>query len=404
MISVDEADNLLAQHSLPTTDVLFPIDYAAGKVLREDIVADRDFPPFHRAAMDGIALRYANLGAPERLIPIENTAYAGAPQLTLNNPDAAIEIMTGAVLPEGCDTIVRLEDVVFQTIDGARYAKVLVPPQPTQHVHHKGSDRKQGDLIVPKGRILSAAEIAVAASVGKTHLRVNLLPRISVISTGDELVAVDAVPLPHQIRISNAYAIQALLNEHSYSAKLYRSPDDEWAFSNLLSECLTDSDILILTGGVSAGKADFVPSVLEQHCIEKIFHKIKQRPGKPMWFGKRTSDGKIVFALPGNPVSTVVCMLRYVLPFLKRMAGCTEDQHLSAVLDEPVEFKPALTYFLPVKLHIHQGVLHAQPLKGHGSGDFANLADCDGFLELPEAQTLFQKGEAYTLWLYRALK
>lgn len=404
MISVAEADALIAQHDLRLPDVAFPIEYAVGKILREDIFADRDFPPFNRAAMDGVALRCDSLRDLNALIPIENVAFAGAPQLALNNPNAAIEIMTGAVLPEGCDAIVRIEDVMFQTIDGERYAKLLAKPERGQHIHAQGSDRKKGELIVPKGRLLTSAEIAVAATVGKSHLRVSMAPRLSVISTGDELVSIDAEPLPHQIRMSNAFAAQALLAERGFSAKLYRSPDDEWAFSNLLSECLADSDVVILTGAVSAGRADFVPSALTELGVEKIFHKVKQRPGKPMWFGKRASDDKIVFALPGNPVSTVVCFLRYVLPFLLRASGLVESPPLTATLEEDVEFKPLLTYFLPVKARLDEGMLLAQPLKGHGSGDFANLVDCDGFLELPETETLFKKGEAYALWLYRALR
>lgn len=404
MISVVEADALIAQHDLQLADIAFPLEYGVGKILREDLIADRDFPPFNRAAMDGIALRCESCNDADRWIPIENTAFAGAPQLKLSDPNAAIEIMTGAVLPEGCDAIARIEDVMFQTIDGERYAKLLAKPERGQHIHAKGSDRKQGDCIVPKGRLLSAAEIAVAATVGKSHLRVGIAPRLSVISTGDELVPIDATPLPHQIRMSNAFAVQALLAERGLSAKLYRSPDNEWAFTNLLSECLADSDVVILTGAVSAGKADFVPSALTELGVEKIFHKIKQRPGKPMWFGKRASDNKIVFALPGNPVSTVVCFLRYALPFLLRASGLREGQPLSAVLEEDVEFKPALTYFLPVKTRVERGTLFAQPLKGHGSGDFANLVDCDGFLELPETKSLFKKGESYALWLYRALR
>lgn len=404
MISVAEAESLIAQHDLHLPDSLLPIEYAAGKILREDLFADRDFPPFNRAAMDGLALHYESLKPTDELIPVENTAYAGAPQLTLTNPNAAIEIMTGAVVPEGCDTIVRIEDVVFRTIEGKRYAQLLTQPERGQHIHAKGSDRKQGDLIVPKGRRLTSAEIAVAATIGKSHLRVSLTPRLSIISTGDELVGIEETPLPHQIRISNAFALHALLAEQGFSAKLYRSPDNEWAFANLLSECLTESDLIILTGAVSAGRADFVPSALTELGIEKIFHKVKQRPGKPLWFGKRPSDNKIVFALPGNPVSAVLCGVRYILPFLMRAAGCIAQPPLSAILTETIEFKPTLTYFLPVKVHLEQGTLNAQPLKGHGSGDFANLVDCDGFLELPETTSLFKKGEAYPLWLYRALR
>ncbi|KER09728.1 MAG: hypothetical protein HY22_09005 [[Candidatus Thermochlorobacteriaceae] bacterium GBChlB] len=403
MISVTDADALLAQHCPAFADIAFPIQHAVGKVLREDLVADRDFPPFNRAAMDGIALRYAAFTTLDRPIPIEATAFAGAPQLELQSPDAAVEIMTGAVVPKGCDTIVRIEDIALRTIDDQRYATLLVPPEPNAHIHAQASDRKRGEVIVPKGRLLTAADIAVAATIGKSSLRISMAPRLSIISTGDELVPIDAEPLPHQIRMSNAYALQAFLSANGFSAALFHSPDSDAMFSGLLSECLAESDIIILTGGVSAGKADFVPLALAALGIEKIFHKVKQRPGKPLWFGKR-ADGKIVFALPGNPVSVIVCFLRYVLPFLYRASGLHAPAPLSAALQESVEFKPALTYFLPVKISVVQSMLVATPLKGHGSGDFANLVDCDGFLELPEQEVSFPKGASFPLLLYRALR
>jgi molybdopterin molybdotransferase len=393
MISVEEARRLVAAHRpvWPVEEV--PVETAVGRILAEAIHADRDFPPFDRVTMDGIAISGHH---PGEVYEIESTQYAGEPPHTLSHSTHAIEVMTGAVLPVGTDTVVRYEDVSM--VDGK--AHLIGNPTPGQNVHRQGEDRRAGDLLVPSGTRLSAAEIAVAASVGKTQIHVERQPRIAVVSTGDELVPLDAAPLPHQIRRSNGAMLAADLHARGYPAETFHLPDDPGTLRQDLHNLLAAFDVLLLSGGVSAGKKDFLPQILAELGVERRFHQVAQRPGKPLWFGTQTA-GPVVFALPGNPVSTFLCYLTYVVPFLQRAGG--KGQGASrAVLAEPVMFKPPLTYFVPVATEFSEdGRQLAYPLKGSGSGDFANLLDCTGFLELPAERSEFAAGEAFAYWNFR---
>ena len=194
-----------------------------------------------------------------------------------------------------------------------------------------------------------------------------------------------------------------LETEFNIKSQLFHFNDDKTLIFKGLKKVLSKFDIVILSGAVSEGKFDFVPQVLAQLGVEKLFHKVAQRPGKPFWFGK-FQEKSVIFALPGNPVSTFLCAYRYVVPFLKHSLQSTVHSSEYAVLSEKVVFKPNLTYFLPVKLkNTEGGILEAKPLAGHGSGDLANLNDADGFLELPQTQDVFEKGEAFLLIRYRVI-
>jgi len=212
------------------------------------------------------------------------------------------------------------------------------------------------------------------------------------------LVDVDQIPLPHQIRKSNSYVLAAALSELGCKADLFHVIDDEKKIKGMLEEILTKYELIILSGGVSKGKFDFIPQVLESLRVKKLFHQVSQRPGKPMWFGQ--SQRNTVFGLPGNPVSTFMCFHRYVKPWLTKSLG-NEIKKQSAQLAEDYSFSPSLTYFLQVKIQNENGKLIAYPLSGGGSGDFANLKDVDGFLELPLHESKFQKGESFPLILFR---
>ena len=398
MLSVEEALRTVLTHRLRLPDEIAPLHQAVGRVLAEPLLADRDFPPFDRVTMDGIALTFT-LGWPAPVagneVLIEATQYAGEPPLTLGHRAHAIEVMTGAVLPEGTLTVVRYEDFDVVERDGRRYAVLKISPVPKQNVHQRGEDRRMGDLLVPVGTRLSPAEIAVAASVGKTEMLVQGRPRTAVISTGDELVAVSEKPQPHQIRRSNGVMLVAALAQRGIVAEEFHLTDDRETLAERLRDILTRFDLLLLSGGVSAGKKDFVPDVLAELGVVKHFHQVAQRPGKPFWFGTHP-DGPVVFALPGNPVSTFLCFLKYVAPFLAGGRGQGAGRQ-KATLTEPVTFKPDLTYFVPVatQIDLETGRRLARPLKGSGSGDFANLLDCDGFLELPAGRDEYGAGEEF---------
>lgn len=401
MIDVQQALEIVMQHTLqPKTDSL-PLEECPGKVLQESIYADRDFPPFDRVTMDGIAYRFDSVkeGA---LLEVESLLAAGTPSSTLEDSQACIEVMTGAVCPVNADTVTRYEDVEFVEKEGKKYARLLeLPKKKGQNIHQKGLDEKEGTELLRPGVIIGPAEIAVAASVGKSHLMVSQNPGIGIISTGDELVGIDEQPAPYQIRRSNSYALYAALQQMGITAHLYHFADEKDIIQEGLKRALEKHDVLIMSGGVSKGKKDYVPEVLETLGVEKQFHRVKQKPGKPFWFGKSPKH-KVVFALPGNPVSTFMCFHRYVKPWLLTSMGIKESKQYFAELAGEIKFSPPLTYFTQVKLEsTTDGKLLAYPEEGQGSGDFANLLSCDAFMQLPPEKEVFGPGEVYPVLIYR---
>lgn len=377
-----------------------PLDRATGRILAEDLLADRDFPPFTRVSMDGIAIAYRDWQAGVRDFRIAGIQAAGVPPLTLQEPGDCLEIMTGAVLSHGADTVIRYEDLDLESRPGwARVAPIEV--KSAQNVHPRGSDRNAGDRITPAGSPLSPAEIGVAATIGKSHLLVKTLPKIAVLSSGDELVPVDSLPLAHQVRISNAYALLSLLAAHGLPAARLHLTDDPDQIRSVLTPALREFDVLLLAGGVSKGKFDYLPALFEELGVEKIFHEVLQRPGRPFWFG--ALPGKtVVFAFPGNPVSSFMCTNRYFLPWFRACMGLQAVEPQYAALDAPFHFTPRLTYFLQVQTRFEpDGRRYAHPVAGKGSGDLANLADADGFLELPIDSTEFAPGQVFPYWPYR---
>ena len=371
---------------------------ANNRILREVLVADRDFPPFDRVTMDGVGIVTDTFNGGQRDFTIAGIAAAGAEQQKLQNPEHCLEVMTGAISPEGVDAVIRYEDVeiIGQT------AKILVETiKLRQNIHQQGSDRPLGNLLLAEGVKMSAAEAGVAATVGKDKLLVSRLPRTVVISTGDELVDISATPLRHQIRRSNSISIRASLEQFGIFADLCHMNDSWEEILKALGQTLSDYDLIILSGGVSKGKYDFLPEAFEKLGVKKHFHKVLQRPGKPFWFGTKDKHTAI-FALPGNPVSTFMCTHRYVVPWLRQSLGMKKQVDVFAVLSESVFFKPDLTYYVQVKLsHDEQGRLKAQPMRGNGSGDLASLVDADGFMELPRGRDTFREGEVFRVFLYR---
>ncbi|QNF33412.1 molybdopterin molybdotransferase MoeA [Adhaeribacter swui] len=402
MIPVDEAfARIMAQKiELPVAEV--SLEEAVGKILREPIYADRDFPPYHRVTMDGIAIRYESYLAGEDTFRVEGMQLAGAPAQTLTHKDECLEVMTGAILPKNTDTVIRYEDVSIIERRGKRYAHILAAPKMRlQNVHQQGSDRKATDLLIPEGTLLSPAEIAVAATVGKASLKVTQAPRVAIISTGDELVKVTQTPLPHQIRKSNSYMLQAAMREQNVLADVFHLIDDKSLLLDELQQKFKKYQVLVLSGGVSKGKADFIPEVLQELGVEQVFHEVAQRPGKPFWFGKQAA-GPVVFALPGNPVSTFVCYYKYIRLWLRAILGAAPAWNLQAHLTTEITFNPKLTYFLPVKVFISATGWRAQPVPIGGSGDFAGLLAADGFLELPPDQIKFSPGDTFPFIGFRS--
>ncbi|RCH56085.1 molybdopterin molybdenumtransferase MoeA [Mucilaginibacter hurinus] len=396
MITVEEAEKIILANAGDYGAEIVMFDEAAGRVLFENIKADRDFPPYNRVTMDGIAIRYEAIERGISTFTVRATQAAGDMPVNIEQPDECVEIMTGASLPITADTVIRYEDLIIKNgIATLQAVKVKYG----QNVHLQGSDRKQGDILAVPGQMITPALVSLIASVGETEVRVKKVPRIAIVSTGDELVPVNAVPAPFQVRQSNSYTIQAILRQHGVTCGMLHLPDDPDKMKDKLQDALYHYDGIILSGGVSAGKFDYLPKVLEELQVEKLFHKVSQRPGKPFWFG-RSEQGIPVFAFPGNPVAVFLCTHRYFLPWLRATLGMPGGEALYAVLDNDLTFNPALNYFLQVKLEVNtRAQLVAIPVAGNGSGDFANLADVNAFMELPADKNEFKKGEVYKIHL-----
>jgi molybdopterin molybdotransferase len=396
MISVQEASALILSHLYKPGVRPVPLQEAAGMVLAEAITADRDFPPFHRVTMDGIAIRFEAWEKGKRTFLIEGTQAAGEPQKMLNHPDNAMEVMTGAMLPAGTDTVIRYEDLKIGSQEATLAVDQLVRGQ---SVHYQGQDARREEVLLSPSMVLSPAEIALLASVGRTEVRVKTCPRTAIVASGDELVEIGQKPLPHQIRRSNTYAIEAAMQALGWKGDQFHLPDEKETLRRSLEKIVQEYDTVILSGGVSQGKFDFIPEVMENIGVKKVFHQVSQRPGKPFWFGI-SPEGKTVFALPGNPVSTFMCFYRYIQPWLWKSLGINVQPEY-AVLARDFTFAPGLTYFLQVGIKNEAGRLMAYPDAGGGSGDFANLKKIDGFLELPREQSVFKAGEAFPFIAFR---
>ncbi len=397
MTTVEQATKIILSHTYSFGEESVPLSQATGRILQEELAADRDFPPFNRVSMDGISIVYEHFEDGQRSFKIEGLQAAGTPIMTLQNPQNCMEVMTGSVLPNGTDTVIRYEDL---EIIGDIATIQIKDIREFQNIHRQGLDRRAGDVIVRKGTEISPAEIGVAASVGKAQLKVSKMPKIVVISTGDELVAVTEKPLAHQIRKSNVHNLASAVSQWGITSNLLHLPDEKEAIREILTVALTQYDALLLSGGVSAGKLDFVPEVLEELQVEKLFHKVTQRPGKPFWFGK--AGQTMVFAFPGNPVSSFMCLNRFFQPWLRACLELKPFNYQFAVLAKDFTFKPDLTYFLQVKISCEEsGKLVARPLEGKGSGDLANLVESNAFMELPKGRSEFKAGEVFPVIFYR---
>jgi molybdopterin molybdotransferase len=381
MIEVAEAEALILANMPRLPARREALSDCVGRVLAEDIAAERDQPPFDRVTMDGIAIAYRDFAAGVREFEVVGTQAAGAAPLALARSAQCVEVMTGASLPRGTDTVIPVERI---TRSGAQAGiDGRAPVAEKQFVHPRGSDRKSGDTVLRAGSRIGSPEMAVLASAGRGTVAVAALPHVAVVSTGDELVDVDEPLEPYQIRSSNDRAIEAGLAARGL-ARVTRSHlrDDATTLHAALAQLDADSDALVLSGGVSMGQFDFVPAVLAQLGARQVFHKIRQRPGKPMWFGL-SARGKPIFALPGNPVSTLVCATRYIVPALHAAAGAALPPAELVRLAAPAEASAELTYFMPVTLAWSAaGATLATPRPTNTSGDFAGLAGTDGFVEL----------------------
>ena len=410
MISAKEALKTVLNSAQDFGVEEIPFLKSVGSILKEEIFADRDFPPFNRVSMDGIVIDYTSFKNGQRAFKIEGIQAAGSEQITLLNVENCIEVMTGAVLPNNANTVIRYEDV---KIDNGFATITIDTINKGQNIHTKGRDSKSGALLIQKNTIISAAEIGVLASVGKSVVKVVKQPKVMIVSTGDELVGVAETPLAHQIRRSNVFTLVSLLKRLHIPSETDHITDDKPILKSKIATYLKEYDVLLFSGAVSKGKYDFLPEIFKELGLEKRFHKVAQRPGKPFWFGYSAAlsmsnqggniirDKKtVVFGFPGNPISTFVNCLAYFYPWYYKSGGL-EFKEEAAILAEDINFKPNLAFFLQVKLVSKNGQLMAYPIKGNGSGDLASLVKTDAFIQLPSDKIEFKKGEFFPILKYR---
>jgi len=379
LLSVTEAEALVLEHATMSAVESIDIRDASGRILAQAVHADRDYPPIHRATMDGIAVS----ATAARSWTIERTIAAGEPARALDDTErGCVRIMTGAELPANANTVIPIEDVAIHDTMARLHDGVAVAHG--QHVHRKGIDRQQGDAVLPAGTRLDAPRIAILAACGYARISVATMPRVSVLSTGNEIVPVATEKIePHQSRMSNLEGIRAglaIIGIHEVQA--LHLADDEREIRSGIARAIRESGLLILTGGMSKGQFDYGPEALESCGVSKIFHGVAQKPGKPFWFGK--SERCVVFGLPGNPVSTLTVFLRYLVPFFEKSAGAKPMVPLSVPLGSGFASHASLTLFTPARLTCSPaGRILAEPVEYHGSGDLTALATSNGFVEIP---------------------
>jgi len=428
LLSVAEAEQRIHAHMPSFGTERVALDAATGRVLRQTVQAERDQPPFDRVMMDGIAIaagagagtvppfsspcsagggwegvKFLPLGSgatPPQPSPAlqgreqasitlrrfrpAGLALAGMIEQVLDDHRACIEVTTGAMLPRGCHSVIPIEQTRregerFVLIDGCE-------PAPRQFIHPRAADCRAGEILLRSGTRIRSPEVAVLAANGVAQVEVAKWPSVTIVATGDELREVDQPLASGQIRRSNDRALAAALAARGFDdVERTWLPDDLDVATQALAGLLATRQVLVLSGGVSVGQRDFVPAALRALGVQEVLHGIAQRPGKPMWFGIGP-QGQVIFALPGNPVSALVCAVRYLLPALERAIGLTVAAPVKVVLTDAVATHPSLTCFVPVDVqHDDHGRAMARPRPSPTSGDFSSLPQTYGVVELAPA-------------------
>lgn len=377
----------------PQATELVPLLRSRARVLAEDIVADRDFPPFPRATRDGFALHSADLKTLPASLDVIGEVRAGSSlQGAPVAHGQAVEIMTGAPVPEDADAVVMVE---YTRRQGAK-VHVDRPVSAGENIVAAGTEARAGQLLLPRGTRLGFAETAVAASVGKAQLRIYKPPRVGILSTGDEIVDIESHPGPNQIRNSNSYSLTAQVEAAGGDpVRLPIAPDDVPVLKHLIGEGLA-LDLLLLTGGVSMGKYDLVEQVLSEFGAEFFFTGAQIQPGRPIVFGRATANSTTYFfGLPGNPVSTMVTFEIFVRPLLDALCGAAPRQlhYLQSRLKSDVRTKTGLTRFLPARLSGQFEQTEVELVRWHGSGDIASMARANCLLVIPPDRERLAAGE-----------
>jgi molybdopterin molybdotransferase len=384
MITFEEAYKIVMESVFETKTETIPFTASNGRMLDEDIMSDIDMPPFNRSAVDGYACHRLDLKSD--LEVIEVIAAGKVPKLEVRNGQCS-KIMTGAIVPGDCDIVFMVEESENLQNGKIRFTGI----NPKLNISFKGEDVKTGDVVLEKGKLIKPQDIGIMASVGHTKVLVKKRPIVGIISTGDELIEPSGTPRISQIRNSNAYQLNSQVKRAGGVGKNYGiAPDNETVTYEIIANAVHNSDIVILTGGVSMGDFDFVPSVLEHAGVKILFNRVNVQPGKPTTFGVHPKA--VVFGLPGNPVSSFIQFEMLVRPLINRMMGYNWI---------PVEYKLplAINYerkssdrlgLIPVYINKDMEVV---PVDFHGSAHIAALSHTEGIIALKPGIKSLTKGE-----------
>ena len=372
LLSIDEAREVVLAAVAPLGTEEVPIERAHGRTLAEDVAAANDVPPFDNSAMDGFIVAPGDAG---RTLRIAGESRAGAPAAQGPQPNEAIRVSTGALVPQGELGVIPVEQVDER--DGAITANAAVPP--AQHVRRAGEDVTNGTTVLTTGTTLGAAELGVAAIAGRAALTCSLTPRVAILATGDELRPPGTQLGPGQIHESNGLTLQALAQDAGADVvQRLVIPDDPDATQQAIKGALQAADVLVLSGGVSVGPHDHVKPALDALNVEERFWRVALRPGKPTWFG--TKQDKLVFGLPGNPVSAMVTFLLFARPALAKLQHRdARARRIEARLTEPVKRNPGRDECVRVRLQNEGNTMQATPTGPQGSHQLTSMLGADGF-------------------------
>jgi molybdopterin molybdotransferase len=390
MLAVADAQAVVLHHARPLAPRTAPLTAdALGLVLAEDVTSDLDMPPHDKAMMDGYAVRSADFaGGPAVLAVVEEITAGRTPTVALG-PGQASRIMTGAPIPAGADAVVMVEHC--RPLDGGR-VEVGAPPKPGLHVQPRGRELRTGETVLSAGAVLRPQEFGMLAAVGRAEVRVYPAPEVAIVSTGDEVVEAPAAPGPGQIRNSNGpMLVSQAVRAGGVPRYLGIARDRVEDLTAKIGDGLSAA-MLILSGGVSAGTLDLVPGVLQDLGVNAHFHKVRMKPGKPIFFGTRGDT--LVFGLPGNPVSAFVGFELFVKPALRRLRGFAPAAPLFQPVPLAAEFRSDTdrpTYH-PAKLEFGPDGERVRPVVWHGSPDLRALTRADALMLLPPGEGVHGEG------------
>ena len=384
MISFEQAYKIVMNSGFAMGTEVIPFTESLDRVLAGDVVSDMDMPPFNKSSVDGFACRKSDLGSDMEII---ETIPAGVwPSKNVGEGECS-SIMTGAPVPDGADCVVMVEYTELSSAGKMRFKGTFTK----ENIARKGEDVQKDDIVLKKGRIIRPQDIAVMASAGHTEVTVSKMPRIGVISSGSELVEPSEIPAISQIRNSNSSQLLAQVSRAGASGKYYGiAADIEDQTLSIVEKAISENDLVIITGGVSMGDFDFVPSVLEKAGVKILFTRIAVQPGKPTTFGLHPES--VVFGLPGNPVSSFIQFELLIRPLIFQMMGHEwKPLMLRLPMNEKFERKSAERMaFIPVTV-TDEGFVSA--VEFHGSAHISALPDATGIIAMPVGKLVIEKEE-----------